>query len=191
MDTPRIRIIPAPPYERSGSAIALAEPSAAPSRSPATANTPTPARPPARAGASVSSRTVAAATVEARRFAIATATLIFEVIDRRRALTHVQLRVAPAVLDQIGVLVRTNVARSAGDGTGAARVRRVHIQMCDSAAAEIFGSYVRGQRVRAFAGRVERLPCRVRPVDEPVFGPYRTSPSKVEYRWQLVTFVLS
>ncbi|MGV9827074.1 MULTISPECIES: Rv3235 family protein [unclassified Gordonia (in: high G+C Gram-positive bacteria)] len=195
MDSPRIRILPAPSCERAGSAVGLVDPhhdstlhhDRTPSRPAAP---PVPQRPPSQVPPT-GSRTVAAATLEARRFAIATVSLAFEVIDRRRSLTHVQPRVAPAVLDQLGVLVRTNVARSGADGADGARMRRVHIQMCGSGAAEIFGSYARGPRVRAFAGRIERLPCRVRTPQSPGDRRYQNTATKVEYRWQLVSFILA
>ena len=60
----------------------------------------------------------------------------------------------------------------------AARVRRLHLQMSGPTVAQIFGSYTRGERIEAFAGRIEKLPVRVRGAARP------------EYRWRLVEFTL-
>ncbi|MGV9714252.1 Rv3235 family protein [Gordonia sp. NPDC003424] len=171
METPRVLIRPAPPYE----------PPAIPSppREPALAT------PPARARG----RALTTATVEARQFAIATVSLVLEVLDRRRGLGQLDGRVVPMVVEQIVAL-----SRAMGEGRSvaappatAAGVRRVHVQMCGPGAAEIFGNYRRGERVRAFAGRIEQLPCRI---PTPTTGARSVLPRVVEYRWQLVAFAM-
>ena len=177
-ETTRVRVLPAPPYERPGvpagaqaADLLVADPPA-----PVAVAAPRPARPVA----------VPEATAEARAFAVAVTKQVFEVLDRRRSSAHLAPRVAARLLDQFGVLARANVTRTGGTST-AARVRRVHIQMAGPAAAEIFGTYQRGRRVRAFAGRVERVACRVRPST----GRYQYAPARTEYRWQLVAFTLA
>ncbi|WP_308192467.1 Rv3235 family protein [Gordonia sp. 'Campus'] len=136
-----------------------------------------------------SARKTVAAAAEARRFSIAVSRLLFEVIDRRRAIGHLGDVVSPAVADQVGVLVRHDAFRIVDPASPLTQapvgtvLQRVHVQMCDISAAEIFGSYAAGARVRAFAGRIERKPCRVRGPREPGT---RRSLGQVEYRWQLV-----
>ncbi|MGW0039080.1 Rv3235 family protein [Gordonia sp. NPDC003376] len=138
---------------------------------------------------------VPASTVAAHRFAQATVTALFEILDHRRPLAHVGALVSASLLERVETLVGADLARTGAEGqTGAARVRRVHVQMCGPAAAEIFGTYSRGRRVRAFAGRIERVPCRVRD-DAAGAGPaasrYRSTAFKTEYRWRLVVFELT
>lgn len=146
-----------------------------------------------RSGAGPSRKTVAAAA-EARRFAIATSRLLFEVIDRRRGIAHLDDAVSPAIADQVAALVRHDAFRVAetSDTPGGPPARgtvlhRVHVQLRDTCSAEVFGSYTSGGRVRAFAGRVERKPCRVRGADPRAGGRgARAGLGQVEYRWQLV-----
>ncbi|WP_439029694.1 Rv3235 family protein [Gordonia terrae] len=140
-------------------------------------------------GAGSARKTVAAAA-EARRFSIAVSRLLFEVIDRRRAIAHLGDVVSPAVADQVGALVRHDAFRVVDPASPVTQqaiagtvLHRVHVQLCDISAAEVFGSYAAGARVRAFAGRIERKPCRVRGPREPGA---RRSLGQVEYRWQLV-----
>ncbi len=189
MQTPRVRVRPAPPYEPAGPVVA-AMPGVAPSST---------GRPfPASAPGTGSARKTAAAAAEARRFAVAVSRLLFEVVDRRRSVTHLGDVVSPAVADQVAALVRHDAFRvpeahaaaaSGAVSTPAATqvptgnvLRRVHVQLCDPSAAEVFGSYEGGGRTRAFAGRIERKPIRVRGA-----GPAgRGSLRRVEYRWQLI-----
>ncbi|MHC3003596.1 Rv3235 family protein [Gordonia metallireducens] len=183
--TPRVRVLPAPTYEPAGPGAMGA---GAVGSGTVRAVFPRP-----RPGAGPSRKTLAAA-VEARRFTVATSRLLFEVIDRRRGIAHLGDSVSPSIADQVAALVRHDafrVAESAGaPGGPPARgtvLQRVHVQLCDTSAAEVFGSYLGGGRVRAFAGRVERKPCRVRGNDpRPGGAGARSGLGQVEYRWQLV-----
>ncbi|KNA91595.1 hypothetical protein ABW18_10525 [Gordonia jacobaea] len=175
----RIRIMAAPDYEMCG---------------PMTRATrdESPAAIPARSGADMQRqespprRATRAAAIAAREFSVGTLTMIFEVISRRRPASHLQHRVGMQVDDQIDALAR---ARAAGDDMCIPTVRRVHVQMCDAGTAEIFGTYSRQGRSRAFAGRIERVPCRVRVAGQPR-GRYSPVATRVEYRWQLVVLTL-
>ncbi|AZG48453.1 Rv3235 family protein [Gordonia insulae] len=152
-----------------------------------------------------SPRALAVATTEARRFSIGTLTLLLEIIDRRRGLNQLEAHAPAHLLEQVATLVRMHDSSRRGSTRqgstrqgstrggassvhdNAATLRRVHIQMCGPGAAEIFGSYRRGERVRAFAARIEQMPCRVRSPR----GQSRVGLSRmVEYRWQLVAFTL-
>lgn len=79
---------------------------------------------------------------------------VLEVIDRRRPVTQLRSLLAPNLVDSV---------LSAGLGVaghdGAARLRRVRLQPVGSSdtAAEVFGTYSRGERVHAIACRVERV----------------------------------
>ncbi|NDK91266.1 hypothetical protein GYA93_17000 [Gordonia desulfuricans] len=191
----RIRIVAAPVYEPApavtASVVVTVPPTAVttaasgPRSSPPSRVPQTPRRPAA----------IPAATVAAHRFAQATVTALFEILDHRRPLAHVGALVSASLLERVEALVGADLARTGGEGqTGAARVRRVHVQMCGPAAAEVFGTYSRGRRVRAFAARIERVPCRVRD-DAAGAGPaasrYRSTAFKTEYRWRLVVFELA
>lgn len=195
MDDNRILVRPAPPFEQ----VALI----ADSRCAYTCRVPGADggatrrhRPTAPVGAKVRSIAASAPTtpaeaenaMAARRFAIATLTQVLEVLDRRRAVRRLDPLVAGHLIDQITALVRApevRVSSSAPDNT--ATLRRLHVQMRDFDAAEIFGTYRRGERVRAFAGRIERRACRVRTAAP---GTYRAAGvgRQIEYRWQLVAF---
>ncbi|MCH5642247.1 Rv3235 family protein [Gordonia sp. ABSL49_1] len=170
----RIRIQPAPPYEHTGAMVGVVD---APVRRPKPAR-PKPAAP-ARSA-------MVTATREARQFAILSARMIFEVIDRRRGIAQLGGMVSPAIVEQVSVLLRHNVLRSSDPTVGTA-LQRVHVQLRDTSTAEVFGSFAVGGRVRAFAGRAQRLPCRLRSN-----GPAQPGRlGKVEYRWQLVEFTLA
>ncbi|GAC66728.1 Rv3235 family protein [Gordonia soli] len=183
METPRVLIRPAPPYEHEslvpdidGRAPAVVGP-------PRPTDLALPARP-----VYPSASAVAAAHVDARRFAMRAVTLIGEALDHRRGVGQLDSVLAPALRDQLGLMVRTGSTRPPG-ADSASTVRRVHIQMCGRECAEIFGSYSRAGRVQAFAGRVERLACRVRPT--PVAGTARYAGSTVvENQWRVTAFSL-
>ncbi|MFW0792239.1 Rv3235 family protein [Gordonia sp. CPCC 205515] len=170
METHRVLIRPAPPYEPPPVA------SSAPPPAPDTTSAP----PPPQRG-----RAPSATTLEARQFAIATISLVLEVIDRRRNMSQLDGRVALPLQEQLIALTRAMSGRTGAES--AATVRRVHVQMCGPGAAEIFGNYRRNGRVRAFAGRIEQMPCRVRAAT----GSTRSAlPRTVEYRWQLVELTM-
>lgn len=60
-----------------------------------------------------------------------------------------------------------------------ARLHRVHIQLRPGGCAEFFGTYVRGARVRAFAGRIEP------PASG---GGARAASSRADRRWVVAEF---
>ncbi len=169
MEIPRVVIRSAPAYEP--------EPGAEPHLNAAVLTAPPPA--PARAAVA---RGVATAR-DARRQAVLAVTLVLEVIDRRRGSAQLESVASGTVRDQVAALVRVQGVRASGTGS---TLRRVHVQMCGPAGAEVFGSMTCGSRVRAFAGRVEYRPCRVRPRGANRPG----TPRIVEYRWQLVSFTV-
>jgi Family of unknown function (DUF6459) len=82
-------------------------------------------------------------------FADAALRRVLEVIDRRRPVAQLRPLVAPALIDAVIALARTT-------HTATATLRRVRLRVVDDEAAEVFGSFTRGQRVRAIAARVER-----------------------------------
>lgn len=82
-------------------------------------------------------------------FADAALRKVLEVADRRRPVAQLRPLVAPALIDVVVALTRTT-------HTATATLRRVRLRMVDDEAAEVFGSFTRGQRVRAIAARVER-----------------------------------
>jgi hypothetical protein len=73
------------------------------------------------------------------------------VIDRRRPIAQLRTMLTPPLLDTVFALTH-----SAGTDK-AAVLRRVRLRAtaAEPAAAEVFATYTRGQRVRAIAGRVE------------------------------------
>jgi hypothetical protein len=79
---------------------------------------------------------------------------VLEVADRRRPIAQLRPLLAPTLIDAVVAMTRTTPAG------GAAVLRRVRLRTSGSAdgeatAAEVFGTYTRGHRVRAIAGRVE------------------------------------
>ncbi len=165
MEATHLLVRPAPRYEHPGQWFTAPEPD------------PTPAFhavAPARAGVEPGPPQPVTPPREIRAVVVGVMTQMFEVIDRRRPSAQLVGMVAPHVIDQINALCAT--PRGAG-----ASVRRVHLQVCAPDAAEFFGSYVRGQRVLAFAGRIERVRVkRRRPTNMP-----RYSGSPTELRWQV------
>ena len=85
-------------------------------------------------------------------FADAALRRVLEVIDRRRPLIQLHGLLIAGLVDSV-----LSVRRCAPGG-GAAVLRRVRVQAVGPAAAEVFGTYSRGRRVHAVAGRVERVP---------------------------------
>jgi Family of unknown function (DUF6459) len=82
-------------------------------------------------------------------FADAALRRLLEVIDRRRPVAQLRPLVAPALIDTVVALARTT-------HTATATLRRVRLRVVDEESAEVFGTYTRGQRVRAIAARIER-----------------------------------
>jgi hypothetical protein len=73
---------------------------------------------------------------------------VLEVIDRRRPIAQLRPMLTPPVLDMVFTLTRSAAPDKA------AVLRRVRLRGTE-AAAEVFATYTRGDRVRAIAGRVE------------------------------------
>jgi hypothetical protein len=79
---------------------------------------------------------------------------VLEVADRRRPIAQLRPLLAPALIDVVVAMTRTTPT------DGAAVLRRVRLRTAGSAdgeatTAEVFGTYTRGRRVRAIAGRIE------------------------------------
>ncbi|BBZ45541.1 Rv3235 family protein [Mycobacterium parmense] len=95
---------------------------------------------------------------QAAAFADAALRRILEVIDRRRPAAQLRPMLAPGLVDSV-----VSVGRSGHPGPqrGAAVLRRMRLQPAGHrdvlAAAEVFGSYSRGNRMHAIACRVERV----------------------------------
>ncbi len=88
-------------------------------------------------------------------FADAALRRVLEVVDRRRPIAQLRPMLAPALIDTVTALTRAT-------HTAAATLRRVRVRMVDGDAAEVFASYTRANRVRAIAGRIERVDDRWR-----------------------------
>lgn len=88
-------------------------------------------------------------------FADAALRRVLEVIDRRRPLSQLRPLLTTGLADS--VLATSSAAPRAGN---AAMLRRVRLQVVGPAdpptAAEVFGTYTRGRRNHAIAGRIER-----------------------------------
>jgi hypothetical protein len=93
-------------------------------------------------------------------FADAALRRVLEVIDRRRPATQLRPLLAPSLVDSV-----LSAGRSlAGAGSdGAAVLRRMRVQPAGrhdpDTAAEVFGTYSRGDRIHAIACRVEQVPA--------------------------------
>ncbi|MHA7649082.1 Rv3235 family protein [Mycobacterium sp. ML4] len=91
---------------------------------------------------------------DAAVFADAALRRVLEVIDRRRPAAQLRSVLAPALVDSV-----LAVSRAAAGAPGAAVLRRMRVQPAGGGrAAEVFGTYSRGERVHAVACRVEQLP---------------------------------
>lgn len=81
-------------------------------------------------------------------FADAALRRVLEVIDRRRPIAQLRSVLAPALTEPVLALARHPHA-------AAATLRRIRLRMVEDAhAAEVFGTYTRGPRVRAIAARI-------------------------------------
>jgi hypothetical protein len=79
---------------------------------------------------------------------------VLEVTDRRRPIAQLRPLLAPTLIDAVLAMTRTTAT------DGAAVLRRVRLRTAgiadgEATSAEVFGTYTRGARVRAIAGRVE------------------------------------
>ncbi len=94
---------------------------------------------------------------QAAVFADAALRRVLEVLDRRRPAAQLRPMLAPTLLDSV-----TAVGRAAAVHGGAAVLRRMRLQPAGhrdpETAAEVFGSYSRGNRIHAIACRVEQVP---------------------------------
>ncbi|TDZ95521.1 Rv3235 family protein [Mycobacteroides salmoniphilum] len=88
---------------------------------------------------------------QAVAFADAAMRRVLEVMDRRRPI--VQLR--PLLAD--GPLSAVMARSSCTPTTTAARLCKIRVRRCADDTAEIFGTFERGGRVRAFAGRIQSV----------------------------------
>ncbi|MCA2321660.1 hypothetical protein JF732_17725 [Mycobacterium intracellulare] len=97
---------------------------------------------------------------QAATFADAALRRVLEVIDRRRPAAQLHPLLSPSLVDSV-VAVGRSVAGRAPGHAGAAVLRRMRLQPAGhrdpDAAAEVFGSYSRGNRVHAIACRVEQV----------------------------------
>lgn len=93
---------------------------------------------------------------DARRFAELALRLTLEVLDRRRQPPQLRPMLAQAPFDLVVTLARTDAP---GRRLGAARLRRIHLRPTGPGGTEVFGSYVRGDRTFALAGRLEYTPA--------------------------------
>lgn len=89
---------------------------------------------------------------QAAVFADAALRRVLEVIDRRRPAAALRSVLAPCLVDSV-----LSVTRAVAGQPGAAVLRRLRLQPAGSAA-EVFGTYSRGDRIHAIACRVEQLP---------------------------------
>lgn len=91
---------------------------------------------------------------QAAAFADAALRRVLEVIDRRRPAAQLRPMLAPGLVDSV-----LSIGRGRG---GAAVLRRTRLQPSGrrrpETAAEVFGTYSRGDRIHAIACRVEQLP---------------------------------
>jgi pimeloyl-ACP methyl ester carboxylesterase len=93
---------------------------------------------------------------QAAIFADAALRRVLEVIDRRRPVAQLRPLLVAGLVDSV-----LSVSRAAAEHEGAAVLRRMRLQPAGhgdpETAAEVFGSYSRGDRIHAIACRVEQL----------------------------------
>ncbi|WP_369806941.1 Rv3235 family protein [Mycobacterium sp. 1245499.0] len=116
--------------------------------------------PPSRAAASDRDPVMSARLRQAAVFADAALRRVLEVIDRRRPAVQLNPLLAPSLVDSVAAVARS-AAGQAGARRGAAVLRRMRLQAAGhrdpDSAAEVFGSYSRGNRIHAIACRVEQV----------------------------------
>ncbi|HEX5252333.1 MAG TPA: Rv3235 family protein [Mycobacterium sp.] len=139
---PQCRQSPRPPLRRRSSHAPPRFYTGQPSRAPA----------PSDPGAVMSPRLRQAAV-----FADAALRRVLEVIDRRRPATQLNPLLAPSLVDSVAAVGRSAASRN----RDAAVLRRMRLQPAGhrepDSAAEVFGSYSRGNRMHAIACRVEQV----------------------------------
>ena len=118
------------------------------SRAPGRRGNPHPQAEPARELLSPSMRRAAA-------FADAALRRVLEVIDRRRPAAQLRPLLTPSLVDSV-----VSAGQALGGRGAAAVLRRMRVQPVGDpvTAAEVFGSYSRGDRMHAIACRVEQQP---------------------------------
>jgi hypothetical protein len=89
---------------------------------------------------------------QAAGFADAALRRVLEVIDRRRPIAQLNGLLAAGLVDSV-----LSANRLIGSPGGVAVLRRVRLQPAGLTAAEVFGSYSRGQRMHAIACRIEQF----------------------------------
>ncbi|HKV21226.1 MAG TPA: Rv3235 family protein [Mycobacterium sp.] len=115
---------------------------------PCPAPTPAALRRPLRRALRVAERTAETPPPAAAAFADAALRRVLEVLDRRRPIAQLRPMLTPALLDLVFTATRTTGPDKA------AVLRKVRLRG-GAAAAEVFATYTRGERVRAIAGRIE------------------------------------
>lgn len=97
---------------------------------------------------------------QAAVFADAALRRVLEVIDRRRPAAQLNPLLAPSLVDSVASVARSAAAHGGGN-RGAAVLRGMRLQPAGhrdpDSAAEVFGSYSRGNRIHAIACRVEQV----------------------------------
>ncbi|MCV7123008.1 Rv3235 family protein [Mycobacterium lacus] len=124
---------------------------------------PHPARSTRRQPAAAPAVRAAAASTPMRQaaaFADAALRRVLEVIDRRRPAAQLRPLLAPSLVDSVLSVGRAASGHAAGQGSAVLRRTRLQPAGRDApqTAAEVFGTYSRGDRVHAIACRVELLP---------------------------------
>ncbi|MGZ4515229.1 MAG: Rv3235 family protein [Mycobacterium sp.] len=113
--------------------------------------------PPGRQPAAEPRTAMSAQMRQAAIFADGALRRVLEVIDRRRPAAQLRPLLTPSLVDSV-----VSVGHSAAGHAGAAVLRRMRVQPAGhrdpEAAAEVSGSYSRGNRIHAIACRVERVP---------------------------------
>ncbi|NLG45779.1 Rv3235 family protein [Gordonia sp. (in: high G+C Gram-positive bacteria)] len=115
---------------------------------------------------------------------------VFEVLDGRRPVAHLLRCVTGDVAEQLLTVLRRPSSGNASPAVAdTARLVRVHLQIHGPRCADYFGTFVRGERVRAVAGRIElaSVPAHVHP-GRPLSGRERSARARTqaEDRWVIV-----
>ncbi|OBF72549.1 hypothetical protein A5750_16650 [Mycobacterium sp. 852002-51613_SCH5001154] len=111
--------------------------------------------PPGRQPAEEPRAAISEPTRQAAIFADAALRRVLEVIDRRRPAAQLRPLLTPSLVDSV-----VSMGQAAAGQQGAAVLRRLRLQPAGrdpEAAAEVSGSYSRGNRIHAIACRIERV----------------------------------